>query len=165
MSDCINNHAMSAEHFNHEQQLRFAFVSWLNPLKNPVRKPRQSRRSLTCPRSQGIVTGQRVESQSASGPSSRVFLHLFSPCSQDGGLSCWAVPERSPLHAFAENNERYLRNGMHTFCIPLTTSFTKFVLLWFLCVFSLSWSLLMWIQAMREPVLPRKIQRMAQKVH
>ena len=78
------------------------------------------------------VTGLGLEPQSASVPSSRIFYisHCSPPCSQDGGLSRWAVPEMSPSTcSFVENNDKYLGNCTYTLCIPLTTSFTKFVLL------------------------------------
>lgn len=46
------------------------------------------------------------------------------------------MPERSPSTCSSvENNDKYLGNCTYTFCIPLTASFTKFVLLCFCFLF------------------------------
>lgn len=165
VSDCINNHAVSAESTSSmSDNCALRSLADLIPLRTPWGN-QAIKTFIDLPKITGHCDRAETRTPVCLKPQLTCFLHLFPPCSQDGGLSCWALPERSPLRTFAENKERYLRNCMYTFCIPLTTSFTKFVLLWFLCVFSLSWSLLIWIQPMREPVLPRKIQWMAQKVH
>lgn len=111
-----------------EQPLtHFACLSWLNPHKNPLRHPRQSRGLMTCPTS-CWVTGPGPEPWSASVCSPRVFYtSLFSP-------RCpWVV--KLGLQALSlQERPAASRNSKYAFRISLITSFTKFVL----CFFSLS---------------------------